>query len=788
MISYSQKKEEVLKQHRKFLKTSSALIEEKLLTPQLEALAENIREQAARVKEDRFLLMLVGESKSGKSTLINALLCQEVLPADVLECTSSVVEISYGEQCEVLAHLADKTTQSILGEENARGYLQANAAINPAYEGLPTPLIDQELLIASHGNPISEDIDRLIKETTGSRGSLTPEEYDRRVRGYIDSRKQNWQQIPVHIELRWPLDPAVRNMHVIDSPGVNTRGVLGDVTEDYLRNADAIIFCKQIGTATRSTGFLKFLSDHAANMRRDMLFLVLTHAADWTNGQVAAACSAAQSEYSVYLDEKHILAVDSLTQVVLNHCLRIPYDADVGSYLSSQTDQGGNFYGALELDWMRSQNDRNAFRNRLEMKSRFDILNKALETFGRQAHVLALEVLLTDMGKFISAARAILEDRIHLFAIGQQSLEELLMEITRRKEELEQILFKLNQTLEGIEREYNGGTDDQGNTVEGIIEDERKFRAEQFRKAIKQAEEEENFQILGRAMSNTEADMESFRQTMKEELLAKCDEQLKKLTEDEKSQIPFETMKPTFSSDKFDKLVADTKENSSVIEQYMVRVGKVCPHWVVKQHSVYSLDRHLKTLANILSTQLDTISNRMAKGMRDYVVNLLALYRKELEKRFDQLRNEYNDMYRRLIATYCVYLVANQYGDAGAYEAVDGRKALRTLLALFAATESGTEEAVIREQLTVLMRKELPSQEKNIDTWLQTQPALTEEEIQESAMGSVILPIEVVKSVQGVLDDIMAGLRMYVNALTTLSASNDATLLLVSDGRDNHAA
>ena len=45
-------------------------------------------------------LVVVGEVKSGKSTLINALLEKDISETDVLEATSSVIEVSYGDEYE----------------------------------------------------------------------------------------------------------------------------------------------------------------------------------------------------------------------------------------------------------------------------------------------------------------------------------------------------------------------------------------------------------------------------------------------------------------------------------------------------------------------------------------------------------------------------------------------------------------------------------------------------------------------------------------------------------------
>ena len=70
----------------------------------LESLCEDFRESGyeidsilkdiqKNVAEEKFLLAIFGEVKAGKSTFINALLKEEILPSDVLQATSEIIEV-----------------------------------------------------------------------------------------------------------------------------------------------------------------------------------------------------------------------------------------------------------------------------------------------------------------------------------------------------------------------------------------------------------------------------------------------------------------------------------------------------------------------------------------------------------------------------------------------------------------------------------------------------------------------------------------------------------------------
>ncbi len=97
ITDYKQKKERVLNE----FSTYSELFEQLN-----EPIPYNIKNQAENIKNDKFVLMIAGEAGSGKSTFINAYLGKEVLPMDVKQCTSAIIEIEYGETCELVAEYA----------------------------------------------------------------------------------------------------------------------------------------------------------------------------------------------------------------------------------------------------------------------------------------------------------------------------------------------------------------------------------------------------------------------------------------------------------------------------------------------------------------------------------------------------------------------------------------------------------------------------------------------------------------------------------------------------------
>ncbi|MGN1101019.1 MAG: dynamin family protein, partial [Huintestinicola sp.] len=79
----------------------------------LENTARSIGDVIEKSAGDHFEVAIVGEFKRGKSTLINALLGQEVLPADVLPATATLNRVTYSKDPYVVVEYKDGSTEKV---------------------------------------------------------------------------------------------------------------------------------------------------------------------------------------------------------------------------------------------------------------------------------------------------------------------------------------------------------------------------------------------------------------------------------------------------------------------------------------------------------------------------------------------------------------------------------------------------------------------------------------------------------------------------------------------------
>ena len=140
--NYKENKNDVLQVYRDFLDFNN-----KYNYP----IDKSIENQATKIEEEVFNLMVIGEAKSGKSTFINSYLGKEVLPMDVRQCTSSIIEIKRGVDFSLIAETAGgdlikKNTESDISE-----FLKNHAAIQDEYRKIPVTTINNELILPSKG-------------------------------------------------------------------------------------------------------------------------------------------------------------------------------------------------------------------------------------------------------------------------------------------------------------------------------------------------------------------------------------------------------------------------------------------------------------------------------------------------------------------------------------------------------------------------------------------------------------------------------------------------------------
>jgi GTP-binding protein EngB required for normal cell division len=175
-------------------------------------LARDIRTtRIPKLEAERFHLVVLGEFNHGKSTFVNALLGQDVLPTGITPTTASINHV---------VHAPNATARVVLLSGESK-YLE------------PTQLKEWVTVAGGHASEVA------------------------------------------YVELGYPSELLVNNVVLVDTPGVNDLNEQrAEVTYGYVPRADAVVFLLDAGQALKDSE-REFLRSRVLESARDRLIFVL---------------------------------------------------------------------------------------------------------------------------------------------------------------------------------------------------------------------------------------------------------------------------------------------------------------------------------------------------------------------------------------------------------------------------------------------------------------------------------------------------------------------------------
>lgn len=645
VVDYKARKNEVLASYQTVEELVKELREyaEKINLPDptenVETLLSDIRSKAEKVKADRFNIMVAGEAKSGKSTFINAYLGVELLPMDVKQCTSAIVEIKYGETFSVRATYADGRQKTIADEEEARNFLKENAALDDDYRDIPVPTINSEILVKSglrareKGVPISiskVEVEAMLKSPEVQAANIhNLPDYNQRIYEYIKAKKNNWQDIVTKIEVMFPFGEDLRGIEIIDSPGVCARGGVAEITSRYIENADAIIFLKPIsGQALESTQFNQFMQNASVERNKNALFLVLTRATNVTEKDLSRLEEEAHKQFS-NLDAKNILIVDSKAELYVK---KLTGENDILGELRSLNAKGtlDSFVVSAwaKTNGMFGQGSTQDFIEKLKETSRFGQVYNALNIFGRKAHYILLASLLDSISKLYGKLWNDMNSRIDMFQQKAEDPTELAKKIADIKQELDIIQNKMSRGVDRVVRRFRGD--------EGIIKTKADAEVNNYLASVKGIDpaSSEAFNQLERLSLKKIDRFKDLQKEIQHQIVAEFDKEL--VTLSDKSSISFESLKPDFTEETFKKIKQETKSKAYETRNYEEGLTFKKTH----KYPVYVQNKHFNAINNNILDRLDEIKNTLTSNLEDFVENIRTKYIDELRKNAQGKKNE----------------------------------------------------------------------------------------------------------------------------------------------------
>lgn len=430
-----------------------------------------LKDRVKALEDGRYILVVVGEVKAGKSTFINALLGERILPTDILQSSSAVVEICKAEKKYVEIRYADGHAETVhnnpstpdLDETFER--LRQIGAIQDKYRYIPHTLIDTDIIAGKikPGRPLP------IAELE-EKSRLRLQGKETLIHEYVKSR--SLADIPEQITFGFPLKYAFDGLRLVDSPGVSARGGVQDATYTYLQEANAVLFVHSLESPVESSSFYDFIMQVVPNRTRETLFLVLTKSGGKPKITVDEKVRQTRRQYDKEFAQHRVLHVDSILKLVSDEIEQFDSAASLKQYYHKQKkhfeakyereqsqewrDEAVNFdiklrllNDILDYDDIRNDSDRETVRSELRKLSNFDEMERVIEKFSDQeAPRLQLSELLTTVKHGYHTQDTNLQQDLDLWAKKRKHPQTFENEIREIHDRLDEYQLSMNEFVE----------------------------------------------------------------------------------------------------------------------------------------------------------------------------------------------------------------------------------------------------------------------------------------------------------------------------------------------------
>lgn len=173
------------------------------------------------LREGVFRLLVLGDMKRGKSTFLNALMGENLLPSDVNPCTAVLTILRYGPEKKVTVHFNDgKAPESLDFQNFKRRY-----TIDPA-----------------------------------------------EAKQLEESKQQAFPDVQYAV-VEYPLALLEKGVEIVDSPGLNDTEARNELTLGYINNCHAILFVLR-ATQLFTLGERRYLENYIKGRGLSVFFLV----------------------------------------------------------------------------------------------------------------------------------------------------------------------------------------------------------------------------------------------------------------------------------------------------------------------------------------------------------------------------------------------------------------------------------------------------------------------------------------------------------------------------------
>lgn len=418
-----------------------------------------------------FTIAVAGKMSSGKSTFINSLIGENLLPTGRFQTTSGITWIVSSNKRYMEVTYADGKRKTFT--QDLAKQLRELVAIPEKFESLPINHIN---ILIKGGDNINE----ILKKKDGIEEMTHLKAPDSLWKEYVATMPKS--KIPTQVLIYLQLPKEYEGWRIVDTPGVGAVGGIQDATKQLLTSkegenrsytVDAVVLlhnCKENIQDETANTFAEDIRKSMGDLAAGRLFFVLTHASDSTFLQhQPATLDKAESLFGSKLNipRTRINYVDSLIHRFITSAKKSK--KDFSSFVAMQTPLDGwddndwaivkDIVSPIYMDFMMSGKEctNSILFEKLEKISRFDALRTMLYDFLNDEKEAAFSDLLSLIQSELKSYGKSLKKDIQAVSNGKAAIDRQIHEVQKEKNQLNSALAKVRDkaTKGAIEEKFS---------------------------------------------------------------------------------------------------------------------------------------------------------------------------------------------------------------------------------------------------------------------------------------------------------------------------------------------
>jgi|GEM_PF-5343372 len=427
---------------------------------------DSVAKTKQNLEANKFLLAVVGKVNAGKSTFINALLSQDVIPTDSLQATAAIIEISYSKTPFLRVTYADGHTEVVNTNgaddplEPLIAKLREVAAIAPNQRDIPvaqlndfiidhlaaeTPWEEDELSAF-----IDVDLPKILKQAPGG--------WQQKSRDYLSMHQQG-RDIAKTVEVGYPTNYQFEHFRIVDTPGICAKGGFDLRTHAFLSKADAVIYLHKEEPSEESLH--NNLAAVIPEKVKEHLHLVFTHRSTRSDEdnqnffkEAVRACPS--------IPESRIFLVDSLTDRALQSFYDLKTWDDLWAIHRSACAKHQEWSRVTAHAFLSAGGNRCTLLDLLEVQSNMRSLKEAVFRLSEESLKIQINTLLDAICRLYAEIESDETGKRDIHGQKLKDPQHFAAEMARQKSQMNELEAEAKKRIRNIRRKFDLANNQRG--------------------------------------------------------------------------------------------------------------------------------------------------------------------------------------------------------------------------------------------------------------------------------------------------------------------------------------